>query len=123
MFDKEKEANKLNRTLANIAKRIETNETAALKHLLSTGEGRDFLWYLLRIGKVGMQPFTGDRARTDFCCGELNVGQQILARIIETEPAGYYQMLKDQEDATRERNFAYADSSNADDPDTSGDGD
>jgi hypothetical protein len=102
--DKEAEANRVNRALTKIAEREYNNRVHATRELCKTDWGRDFLWYLLRIGRIGVQPFAGEaRSQTDFNCGELNVGQQILALIIEAEPSGYFRILEDQQNAERER--------------------
>lgn len=94
-------------------------EKKALNNLLSAPEGRAFLWWLLRIGKVGLQPYAGADAATNFNCGELNVGQQIFARILETNPQGYLRMIEDQQDAERAR--AVADANNTPDRNAPGD--
>lgn len=66
---------------------------SALVGLLQSYEGRKYLWWLLRIGKVGLQPFTSNALNTSFACGELNVGQQILDHIMSVNPAGYVAMM------------------------------
>lgn len=71
---------------------------SSCEHLLSTREGRTYLWWLLRIGRVGAQPFTTNALTTAFGCGELNIGQQILAHIIEVNPAGYALMIQEKAD-------------------------
>lgn len=77
------------------------NTDEALRALLSVPNGRDFLWWLLDIGRIGLQPFTGVAASTDFNCGQLNVGQQILARILAVAPEGYLTMLKERQNVER----------------------
>src|SRR5688500_13212953 len=107
MEDKEAEAARAQKVLTKIAEREHASTLRAVRDLCQSPQGRDFLWYLLRIGRVGMQPFSGEnRSQTDFNCGELNVGQQILALIIEAEPSGYLRILEDQQNAERERNSA-----------------
>lgn len=103
-MDKEAEANAVAKRLSKLAEREHNNATSALRKLTLTAEGRDFLWWLLRIGRVGMHPFSPDPYQHAFNSGELNVGQQILARIIDAEPAGYFRLLEDQINADRERN-------------------
>lgn len=79
----------------------------ALSALLAKREGREFVWWLLEIGRVAQQPFTVDPYRTAFLCGELNVGQQILARLLEKFPEGYLEILQEKnEDGRREREYA-----------------
>jgi hypothetical protein len=63
-----------------------------LRVLLTLEKGQKTLWWLLQIGKVGTQPFATDPYVTAFQAGELNVGQQILARLIDVNPTGYADM-------------------------------
>ena len=79
------------------------NVDNAIAALFSDGGGRKFLWWLLELGKVGGQPFTGGAETTAFNCGELNVGNQILARLIEVSPEGYITSMKENANATRDR--------------------
>lgn len=68
---------------------------------LKRPDGRAFLWWLLQIGKFGTQPFGADPHQTAFGCGELNVGQQIFAAIVEADPAGFLRMQQEINDARR----------------------
>lgn len=68
----------------------------AVRALLSVPRGRKYLWWLLTIGKIGTQPFASNALQTSFACGELNVGNQILAHIISVDPAGYVRMMQEQ---------------------------
>lgn len=74
---------------------VEQEIDNAVAKCLKGKEGRRFLWWLLQIGKVNQQPFTMDARTTAFNCGELNVGNQILARITQVQPAGYLQMQEE----------------------------
>ncbi len=76
----------------------------AITTLLDMREGRRFLWWLLEIGQIGNQPFVPNALSTSFNCGQLNVGQQVLARLIDVDAAGYVQMQKEQADERRDRN-------------------
>src|SRR4051812_28301611 len=67
---------------------------------------RRLLWWLLEVGRVGVQPYTGNALATAFACGELNVGQRILDRITSVSPDGYVNMMKEMADARRERDNA-----------------
>jgi hypothetical protein len=82
--------------------------------LLNRPDGRSFIWWLLTIGKFSTQPFAADPNITAFSCGELNVGQQIFAAVIEADPAGFLRMQQ-------EINNARSDPEP--DPDASSDGD
>jgi hypothetical protein len=76
---------------------------SAVSQMLESVEGRKFLWWLLGIGRVGMQPFAGNALQTAFGCGELNVGQRILDRIISVSPEGYLKMMEESSRENRER--------------------
>lgn len=71
---------------------------AAISALLEHRHGRRFLWWLLSIGKVGGQPYTNNALHTAFSCGELNIGNQVLDRVISTGPEGYIKMMKENAD-------------------------
>lgn len=70
---------------------------AAINEAFKTHAGRNLLWWLLEIGQINTQPFRGDEGRTAFACGELNVGNQILARTVAINPDGYLTMLKEKQ--------------------------
>lgn len=93
---------KATRKQKDAAKLEKLNIDKACENLLATREGRHYLWWLLRIGRVGSQPFTNNALATSFGCGELNVGQQILAHIIEVDPAGYALMIQEKANDERE---------------------
>jgi hypothetical protein len=63
--------------------------------------GRDFLYWLLELGHLARNPFTGNALITAFQCGQFDVAQQIQGLILETAPDGYLTMLKEQEDDRR----------------------
>lgn len=103
---------------------------SAIDALLKAPNGRKALWWLLEIGQIGRQPFSTDPHRTAFECGQLNVGQQVLARITSVSPEGYMNMMKEMADersrrdneltdAARSSSDAYATESGAVDSDSS----
>jgi len=63
--------------------------------LLRSPDGRKFVGWLLDITRYGQQPFTGNALSTAFACGELNVGQQFLARATDVDPEGFLAFLKE----------------------------
>jgi hypothetical protein len=62
---------------------------------LSTPQGRAYMYWLLEVSKTNYQPFTGNALTTSFNCGEMNIGKQVLAHIIEVAPDDYLKMLKE----------------------------
>src|SRR5262245_59551483 len=104
MEDKEALANAVNKALSRVEDRIRLQENRAMSALLATADGRDLLWRLLQISGLGGTPYTESASRTAFNCGEQNVGLQLQAWIIETEPEGYLRILQDQQAYEAERN-------------------
>lgn len=76
---------------------------SAVSRFVADREGRKFLWWLLEIGRVGLQPYANNALNTAFNCGEMNVGQRILDRIISVSPEGYLTMMKENSDEVKER--------------------
>jgi hypothetical protein len=99
----DKQAERLNRELTKYQALDEAEIDTVIRQLLEEPKGQKFIWWLLQIGKVGVQPFSTERSITDFQCGELNVGQQMLARLIDVNPMGFAQMQlkRKQEDEYR----------------------
>lgn len=119
MLDDDKEQKRLIRKQRQKERIRQAEIDQAVKNLLATPNGRDYLWWLLQIGRVNTQPFAPNALNTAFNCGELNVGNQILAHIISVDPAGYVRMQQEKADAER----SDADRTNAADADLFGDAD
>lgn len=76
-------------------RREQEERDAVISVLLNDAKGRNYLWWVLTITKINSNPFSANALTTSFACGEQNVGQQILAHIMDVNPAGYVQMLKE----------------------------
>lgn len=76
---------------------------AAISALFEHEHGRRFLWWILELGRVHNQPFTGNALTTAFGCGELNVGQRFLERLLLVSPQGYVNMLQEMADVRKQR--------------------
>ena len=74
-----------------------------ISEALKLRHGREFFYWMLSLCHIGHNPFTTNALTTSFACGELNIGQQLQARIIEVAPQHFLDMLteqqKEQEDA------------------------
>lgn len=88
----DKEAKRYARELAKFEALDRADIDETLNVLLGLDKGQKTIWWLLQIGRVGTQPFDRDPYVTAFQAGELNVGQQILARLIDVNPTGYADM-------------------------------
>lgn len=81
-----------------LSKKDKQDLDLAVAHLLSTGGGRRYAYWLLEITKaIGVNPFNADPNVTAFQCGEQNIGQQVMAHIIEVNADAFLLMLKEQE--------------------------
>lgn len=103
MVKKTDEQKALEKYNANLSAEVEKT----IQELTQSHPGRAFLWWLLQLGRVNIQPFSSSPEKTAFNCGELNVGNQILAKIIEVTPEGYLTMMKEKQN---ERNTLNTDS-------------
>lgn len=70
----------------------------AINALLLHRQGRRLLWWLLQIGKFGTQPYARNALDTAFGCGEMNIGQKVLDRILEVSPDGFVTLMKENAD-------------------------
>lgn len=73
-------------------------------HLLTTREGRAFVWYFFELTGVDRNPYGEDGRKTEWNCGAMNVGLIFRSLLIQANPEAYANMLKEQYDATREYN-------------------
>ena len=123
----DKEAKKLQRELAKYEALDAEDIDSFIAFSLTDRRGQKFLWWLLQIGKYGVNPFSPDSNTMAFQSGEANVGSQILSRIIDVNAMGFAQMQLERkiEDDRRTRRAAdlatgndlYADSDPGDDAD------
>jgi hypothetical protein len=74
-------------------------EAEGLRNLLSTPQGRAFMWWMLSTAGVFSNPYTSNALQTAFNCGNMNYGQILLARIMEEQPGQY--LLMTEENANR----------------------
>jgi hypothetical protein len=101
MAQHDEKASDRSRALKQLDKLHEAQINKAIASLAETVEGRRFMWWLLQVGKVGTQPFASNALNTSFNCGELNVGNSILARIASVSPAVYVRMQQENENEYR----------------------
>jgi len=79
-------------------KRTDDSVDTATRALLTSPDGRSFLWWLLDITRYGGTPWTTNALTTSFNCGEQNIGQQLLARLTSVDPEGFLNLLKERND-------------------------
>jgi len=106
----EREQKKRQKVMLRKAREEEFRRGQAVSALLQHRDGREYLWWLLDIGKaIGENAFTGHALSTSFNCGEQNVGQQIMGHIIQIDPDGFLKMMKERQDEERAREAELAD--------------
>lgn len=110
--DKDLEIRRNQRKAAKVARREQEMRNRFISRALSEPDGQAYFFWLLGITKLGSNPFTGNALTSAFNAGELNVGQQIQAHIIEVAPMAYFQMLEARE---KERLNDYRTAADADD--------
>lgn len=78
------------------ASRTRADRLRFVEAAMSHEEGRAWFYDLLNRCKVFNQPFVdGDPHKTSFKCGELNIGNQILADIMDAAPDRYSIMVQE----------------------------
>lgn len=70
----------------------------ALRDIMQTPTGRSWVWELLRKCHVFGTPMREDDRKTSFCCGEQNVGLQVLAQIHRICPEQYAAAMREASD-------------------------
>ena len=76
-------------------------ELSDIQHILSTAQGRRFLWRYLETCGIYRSSFTGS-SETFYLEGQRNIGLKLLADITEASPESYMLMMKAQKQ--REKN-------------------
>lgn len=71
----------------------------AIVAMLGHKETRRYIYWLLEIThSIHQNPYRGNFGDTAFACGEQNIGQMVLAHLIECAPEGYLTLLKERSD-------------------------
>lgn len=76
-------------------KNLEASLDLALRDIMETGMGRAWIWDLLSKCHVFSSPMREDFAKTSFCCGEQNVGLQVMAQIHRVCPERYAEAMRE----------------------------
>ena len=69
----------------------------SLGAIMQHPNGRRLIYWLLSLGRLGRNPFSTHALSTAFACGELNVAQQLQARILVVVPQLFTTMLTEME--------------------------
>lgn len=66
-----------------------------LRQVMSSVQGRVWLFDLIKACGPGQNPFVSDALRTAFNCGELNIGNQLVAQCHACSTELYLVMMKE----------------------------
>ncbi len=72
---------------------VETSIRQAIRDLVSTPQGREFLWWLLEISTLKVETFYGN-SKDAYFAGKRSVGREIEHRLAVVSPEGYVSMIK-----------------------------
>lgn len=97
-MDDERAEKKQADKLRAVARKQKDDIDDAVRALVQHSQGRQYIYWLLEICGIGRNPFTSNALNTSFACGQLNVGQQIQAHLIEVAPAAFLKMLAEKEE-------------------------
>ena len=75
----------------------EENDKMDIQHILSSINGRRFLWGILQFCGVFETSFNQNTNQTMFNEGQRNVGLRLLSKIQEADAAAYITMVKEYE--------------------------
>jgi hypothetical protein len=78
-------------------KLIDDQEKNDLRFILSTDQGRRFIWKQLQLCGVFKSSFTGS-SETYFLEGQRNIGLKLLADVMDADPESYLKMFKKQKE-------------------------
>ena len=68
---------------------------AVVRDVMSTTQGREWIWFILSECHIFSTTFTGDALTSAFCEGERNIGQRILNTITDVCPDQYIQAMRE----------------------------
>ena len=81
----------------NKAKQAQLDRDDFVKAACSTRQGREYLTWIMGLGRPNETPYTSNALATAFRCGEANVSKQIERHVLLAAPKGYFQILEDQQ--------------------------
>ncbi len=73
-------------------------QIADLRKVLSTREGRRFVWRYIGLCGVFKNPHGVDTNQTSFYCGQQAIGQTLLADVTETNDEALLMMMREARD-------------------------
>lgn len=73
--------------------------TEDVRWILSTRQGRRFVWKILERSRIHALSFDEESARkSDFNEGKRSIGNQLLAELMSIRPDAYIEMMKESEE-------------------------
>jgi hypothetical protein len=75
------------------SQRWDDRRSRVIVGIMSCEDGRRWIRETLELAHVGLNPFNTDALKMAFNCGEANVGQRIMAEVMNATPQMYMQMM------------------------------
>jgi hypothetical protein len=85
------------------SQRWEDRKQGVLIGLLGSEEGRRWVRETLELAHVGLNPFNTDPIKMSFNCGELNIGQRLMADMMNASPQLYMLMMAEANPAPEQK--------------------
>lgn len=77
------------------SKRWDDKRARVLLGILGSEDGRRWLREVLELCRIGDNPFSKDSLVMSFRCGEINVGNQVMAQLMNASPKLYMRMMQE----------------------------
>ena len=107
----DRQALKLAQRRARIA---DAQERSTTVWIMSTQQGREWMYRLLELCHIGQSPFTGDNDQTNFQCGEQNIGLRLWGSLQGACPDLYLLMMQEANERSISTDAQLAGSPNGD---------
>lgn len=77
------------------AQRWDDKRVRVIQTIMGTEDGRRLIREYLELTRLGQNPFNTDALKMAFNCGEINVGQRIMADVMNATPELYMRMMQE----------------------------
>lgn len=77
------------------SKRWDDKRAKVILSIMFTEDGRRWMREVLELCRIGDNPFSKDALIMSFRCGEINIGNQLMAQVMNVAPQQYMQMMNE----------------------------
>jgi hypothetical protein len=82
-----------------VSKRRSASNRAVIRSIMSSNEGRDWIYNLLQNCHVYSSSFSGNALTMAYAEGERNIGLRLMAELVSATPERYLEMLAEHGDS------------------------